>query len=386
MTILALDPSANVGGAELSLLDVLEGLQERGHSVLLAAPEDGNLLETAAARRIRTAAWDFPRALRRVGRHTGPLTVFLALSGVLRALWSLLRMIYKQRPEIIYSNGVKCHLLSGMPRLFLWRPVVWHARDFVAQRGIARVLFPLARFTRIQVIANSQAVAAEWQTRGIPAVLVYNGFNVKPLRKIERNSACLQLLSAGVLVPWKGFEVILRACRLLPESLAWTLTICGGEIYETDGQQGERKRLEQLAAELGIRDRVTFTGMVDDLGGYLDASDILLHGSVRPEPFGRVVAEAMLAETPVIASRGGGIPEIVRDGVDGLLYPMGDVQALRDAICRLAGDANGRSAMGKSARARILRDFALEGKIAQIEQVLRASASAADGWESTVTS
>jgi glycosyltransferase involved in cell wall biosynthesis len=386
VTILALDPSANVGGAELSLLDVLEGLQARGHAVLLAAPEDGNLLEAASARRIRTAPWDFSRALRRVGRHAGPLTVLLAFPGLLRALWSLLCMIYRQRAELIYSNGVKCHLLSGMVRLFLWKPVVWHARDFIAQRGIARVLFPLARLARIPVIANSQAVAEEWQARGILAVLVHNGFNAKPLRKAEKNSSCLQLLSAGVLVRWKGFEVILRACSLLPDSLAWTLTICGGEIYETDGHAGERRRLEQLAGELAITDRVTFMGMVDDLSEYLQASDILLHGSVRPEPFGRVVAEAMLAETPVIASRGGGIPEIVRDGVDGLLYPMGDAYALRDAICRLAGDVDGRSAMGKSARARILRDFALEGKISQIEQVLRGSASAGDGWERTVTS
>jgi glycosyltransferase involved in cell wall biosynthesis len=370
VTILALDPSAHVGGAELSLLDVLEGLQTRGHAVLLAAPNDGNLLDAAAARSIRTEVWDLPHALRRVGRYTAPLTVFLAMFGVMRALWSLLSIIRRYRADVIYSNGVKCHVLSGILRLFLWRPVVWHARDFISHRGVARVLFPLARLTRIQIIANSQAVADEWRVQGIPVVVVHNGFNSKPLRNIEKNSGYLQLLSAGVLSSWKGFDVVLRACGLLPETLEWRLTICGGEIYETDGHQGERKRLEQLANALAIADRITFTGMVEDLGPYLQASDILLHGSVRPEPFGRVVAEAMLAEVPVIASRGGGIPEIVRAGRDGLLYPLGDVQELRNAICRLAGDADSRNAMGKSARTRILAEFSLDSKIAQIEQIL----------------
>jgi glycosyltransferase involved in cell wall biosynthesis len=79
----------------------------------------------------------------------------------------------------------------------------------------------------------------------------------------------------------------------------------------------------------------------------------------------------MLNEVPVIASDGGGIPEIVRAGIDGLLYPMGDAQALRDAICRLAIDIDGRRVMGQSARTRILADFALDNKIDQIEQVLR---------------
>jgi glycosyltransferase involved in cell wall biosynthesis len=314
--------------------------------------------------------WDLPQALRRVGRYTAPLTVFFAMSGVMRALWSLLSIIRRRRAGLIYSNGVKCHVLSGILRLFLRRPVIWHARDFISHRGIARVLFPLARFTSIQVIANSQAVADEWRVQGIPVVVVHNGFNSKPLRNIEKNPGYLQLLSAGVLSAWKGFDVVLRACSLLPETLEWRLTICGGEIYETDGHQGERKRLEQLADALAIADRITFTGMVEDLEPYFQVSDILLHGSVRPEPFGRVVAEAMLAEVPVIASRGGGIPEIVRAGRDGLLYPMGDVQELRNAICRLAGDTDSRNAMGKSARTRILAEFSLDSKVAQIEQVL----------------
>ncbi len=373
MNILAVDPSASVGGAELSLLDVLEGLQRRGHTVVVAAPANGNLFEAAAIRSIRTEAWALPRSIRRVGRYTTPLTLLLAAFGALRALLSLAVIVRRQNAHIIYSNGIKSHVLSGVLRLFARRPVVWHVRDFLSHRAISRVLFRLARLNRISVIANSAAVAREWQVHGVPATVVHNGFRPQPLENTERNSGGLQLLTAGVLSAWKGFDLVLQACSLLPERLEWRLTICGGEIYETDGHQGERKRLEQLADDLSITRRVTFAGMVKDLGPYLQQSDILLHGSVRPEPFGRVVAEAMLAEVPVIASRGGGIPEIVRSGIDGLLYPMGDARELCDAICCLADDEQRRTAMGRTARARILAEFSLDGKVELIEQILTSS-------------
>jgi glycosyltransferase involved in cell wall biosynthesis len=162
----------------------------------------------------------------------------------------------------------------------------------------------------------------------------------------------------------------LRACAALPANLDWRLTICGDELYETDGHRGVRIRLEDIAKELRIADRVAFAGMVKDLGPYWRDADVFLHGSVKPEPFGRVVAEAMLAELPVIAPNAGGIPEFVRDGIDGLLYPMGDFRALRDAIVSVASGAEGRNAMGAAARQRIERDFPIEATVERVERSL----------------
>jgi len=178
------------------------------------------------------------------------------------------------------------------------------------------------------------------------------------------------LLVAGILAPWKGVDRVLTACSCLPSDLRWTLTVCGDELYETAGHSGERARLEDLSRSLGLDGRVTFTGMVMDITPYLKNADIFLHASIRDEPFGRVVAEAMAAGVPVIATRGGGIPEIVRDGVDGLLYPMGDVGALIQAITDLASDPQRRASMGHSGRHRIATDFCLETTIDGVEAVL----------------
>jgi glycosyltransferase involved in cell wall biosynthesis len=110
--------------------------------------------------------------------------------------------------------------------------------------------------------------------------------------------------------------------------------------------------------------------MVPDLLPYFQQSDILLHGSIRPEPFGRVVAEAMLSFLPVIASNGGGIPEFVRNGIDGLLYEMGSADRLSEAIATLASDPILRRQMGTAGQKRISRDFSIVKTAAEVEQEL----------------
>jgi glycosyltransferase involved in cell wall biosynthesis len=383
MRILALNPCGLVGGAEISLMDVLEGLIARRHSVLLAAPAAGPLLASAAGRGIEVREWTLPAALRGTGRHSKAWKLAGSAPAAGAAAWSLLRLVRAARPDAIYSNGIKSHLLSAAIQPLAGVPVVWHVRDFVGERRLAVPLFALARRNTALVIANSHAVGREWKARNVFVEVVHNGFRVPdggPAPQTDRSpdprtpGGPLRLLAAGVLAPWKGFDCILRACALLPSAVEWRLTICGGELYETDGHRGERARLESLAVELGIAARVAFTGMVGDLGPYWRDADLLLHGSVRPEPFGRVVAEAMLAGVPPIASGGGGIPEFLRDGIDGLLYPMGDCGKLRDAIVELGSDPPRRRAMAASARQRIAGGFSIEAAAGRIDRLLSQAA------------
>jgi glycosyltransferase involved in cell wall biosynthesis len=110
--------------------------------------------------------------------------------------------------------------------------------------------------------------------------------------------------------------------------------------------------LRELATELGIADRIEFRGFREDVWAELDLMDVLVHASVTPEPFGQVIVEAMLAGVPVIAAAGGGPSEIVTDGIDGLLYPAGDVDALTQALQRLRSDGTLRARLGDAARIR----------------------------------
>ena len=368
-----------IGGAELSLLDVLAGLQARGHTVCLCAPKGGPLLEAARDRLIPAREWTIPKMLRRVGRYSGLMHLLFSPLAAVGAIASLVCQVRAVRPDVLYSNGVKSHLLTAVISPFVAHPVVWHVRDFVASRRISMILFTAARLMRVKVIANSRAVAEEWWVRGIRATVVHNGF--QPLACVPHERSCgssLRFLAVGILAPWKGFERILQACAGLPESLNWNLIVCGDEIYETDGHRGERTRLERIATNLGIANRVNFVGMVHDLGPFWREADVFIHASIRPEPFGRVVAEAMSAGIPTVAVDAGGIPEIVRDGIDGILYPMGDVEALRSAILKLADAPNKRYQMGVAGRKRIANEFSIDAKVAEIESVFSAASHLTD--------
>jgi glycosyltransferase involved in cell wall biosynthesis len=126
--------------------------------------------------------------------------------------------------------------------------------------------------------------------------------------------------------------------------------VSGGAIYETEGHEGYADRLMRRAVDLGLGGRVHFLGNRDDVPEILAALDVLVHVPSAPEPFGRVVAEAMAVGKPVIAARAGGLPEIVEDEVTGLLVPPGDVAATAAALTRLLRDPALRARLGAAGR------------------------------------
>jgi glycosyltransferase involved in cell wall biosynthesis len=147
----------------------------------------------------------------------------------------------------------------------------------------------------------------------------------------------------GRLAPWKGQHVFLAAfARAFPTG-DHRAVVVGGALFHDQGYEAE---LRALAATLGLDTRVELRGHCDDVGAELARLDVFVHASVTPEPFGRVIVEAMAAGLPVIASRAGGPMEIVDDGRTGLLVTPGDEAALAAAMQRLAGSASLRSRLG----------------------------------------
>ena len=134
------------------------------------------------------------------------------------------------------------------------------------------------------------------------------------------------------LSPWKGQDVFLRALAELPEAQG---VIVGGAL---SGDQEYARELRDLARSLGVAERVSFIGHVDDPLAYMAACDVVAHCSTAPEPWGRVIVEAMLAGTPVVASNAGGVPEFVLPDETGQLTPLSDHRALAAALRRYLAD------------------------------------------------
>jgi glycosyltransferase involved in cell wall biosynthesis len=156
---------------------------------------------------------------------------------------------------------------------------------------------------------------------------------------------------------WKGHDEFLRAVAGVPRELPLRAYVVGGGIYRTAGSEVSVAALRQLAAELGIADRVGFTGFVADPAAAMRDLDVVVHASTRPEPFGLVIAEAMACGRAVIASAAGGAAEIITPGHDALAVGPGDVDGLSRAIRRLVSDWMLCAALGRNGRETAVRRF-----------------------------
>jgi glycosyltransferase involved in cell wall biosynthesis len=157
----------------------------------------------------------------------------------------------------------------------------------------------------------------------------------------------------GRLTSWKGQEVLLRAVARLARQ-----DVCVVLVGDDQGRWRYSRRLVALAHALGIAERVRLVGNCDDMPAAFMLADVVVHASVRPEAFGRVVIEAQAMGRPVIATDLGGPVETVEHGVTGWRVPPGDAAALAAAIeGALALDDDAWAALGRRARAAVLRHY-----------------------------
>jgi glycosyltransferase involved in cell wall biosynthesis len=175
---------------------------------------------------------------------------------------------------------------------------------------------------------------------------IHNGVPDFPRRSYDRRVNSLPVIGAiGRFEPQKGFDVLLRALPRVPEAHV---------VLVGDG--AERERLELLAGELGIHERVHWHGWSDESRVYLPTFDVFALPS-RFEGFPLVVLEAMLAELPVVASDVGSVAEAVLDGQTGLLVPPDDPDTLARALRELLKERGRRRAMGAQGRSLVLERF-----------------------------
>jgi len=281
---------------------------------------------------------------------------------------SLARVMRESGADLVHLND---SLTMSRPGLLaaVWcaRPCVCHVRSFDRLGWGDRWL--AGRVHRFIYI--SRALQRAYEEQGIPTgrgEVVYNA--VEPRRfevEVGRDEArralgipqdALVVATLGRLVPWKGQDLLLRAlARLIDRWPSLVGLIVGGEeIYAPEYPA----QLRALARELGIEGYVRFLGHRPDVPRVLAAADVIAHTPVEPEPFGRVVIEAMAARRPVVAADIGALPELVTDGREGLLVPPGDVPRLADALAALLADGEMRRRMGAAGRDRVLRAFTVE--------------------------
>lgn len=319
----------------------------------LLAPSGGGepalagLLERAAGRVRRAAFERFDRSL---------------VAGW-RSYRSALRSLLRQDPpDLLHVHGAH-ELIAALPRAARRLPVIFTSHGYhgagkaVSYRTAAWICnrrvdgaIAVSGYERDQMLRHG--------FRSELVHLIHNGIEDPLAGGAAGGRSGGGALTVGVvarLEKAKGIEWLIRAiARLAGEG--W-----GGERLRCVmvGRGSEEESLKALARSLGVDEQVRFAGYVPHAARLMQSWDVFVLPSIE-EPFGLVCVEAMASELPVVASRVGGIPEIVKDGETGLLVPPADDEALAGALVRLAGDPELRRRLGKAGRARFLELFTVE--------------------------
>ena len=385
--VLFVNPGRALGGAEHSLLLLLQGLRARSIEANVAVFGKGPFRDRVSAIGIPMMDVALSRWSRAAGRYRlpgGPLGGAALMAGSLPAALRLAAAARRTGTDLIHTNGMKAHLLGGLAGRLVRVPVIWHLRDFPPERWAGRSFREAARRLPELILAPSEAVAASVRLPGrtrprvVPDPVDLDRFHPGIPRDWIRRELGVGgeeplIGMIGHLTPWKGHEMFLEIARAVADRIPRSrFVVVGGSIYETHGHAGYPETLRQRAAALGLSDRVAFLGIRDDIPELVAGLDVLVHAPTAPEPFGRVLAEAMAVGRPVVAARCGGIPEVVEDGVTGFLVPSADVGAFTAAVVRLLEDPALCRRLGDAGRRRAEARFGIEAHAASVLDAYRA--------------
>jgi len=364
LRVVFLDHVARLSGGEIALLRLLPELSQHVDATVLLG-EDGPLverLETAGIPVRVLALAPAARDLPRTSVHPRAFKVD-AVAATLRYVTELRSQLRRLRPDLVHTNSLKSAIYGGVAARLAGVPAVWHVRDRIAPDYLPLPAVWLVRFLARSVpaglIANSHTTLATLPARRKSLVL-YNPIQPPPpARRVDRP---LTVGMIGRLAPWKGQHVFLAAFAEAFGGAAARARVVGSALF---GEDAYASSLVEQSTELGIAGQVEFRGFREDVWDELAQLDVLVHASIRPEPFGQVVLEGLAAGVPVVAANAGGPAEVITHDVDGLLTTPGDPSELARALRTLGDDPDLRARLGAAGRARS-NDFSIGSTVERL--------------------
>jgi glycosyltransferase involved in cell wall biosynthesis len=376
----------NMGGPALHVAYLTEGLRKRGYDTTLVAGSlargEDSMAFVADARGVEVVRID------ELGREISPLRDLMATIR-------LARLIRKERPQILHTHTAKAGTVGRVAaRLAGSRkpPIVVHTFHGHVLRGyfgpVRTLLFRLLErwlaAGTTALIAVSPQVRDDLVSLGVAPrerfVVIRLGIELDERVAPEENGRGESRRYLGIpgdrfAVGWIGrmtavkrTDDVLIAFKSLRDSGVDAVLCMVG-----DGP--DRLPLEQRAHELGVARDTVFLGYQEDVAPFYAAFDVLVLPSGN-EGTPVTVIEALAAERPVVATRVGGVPDIVRDGEDGFLVEAGATEDLADRLGRLARDPALRARMGKKGRERVLPRYAVKRLVDDVDELYRSLLSA----------
>ncbi|MEY3764940.1 MAG: hypothetical protein RLZ42_1600 [Armatimonadota bacterium] len=385
-----LDHTAKLSGGEIALARLLETIDRTAIDPWVILAEDGSLAERLRAVGIRVDIVPLSGTVLDVRKDSVQSGIFSKVGLILQVLaygFKVAALIRTQPVDIIHTNSLKSDIYGMLVSRLCRVPLIWHIRDHIDVTYLPAFAVKMMRFLAARapafVIANSQStldqlhLAVAKPGAVVPSgvdpqgEVVYDGIasGIPPVAPETASNGPLRIAIVGRLAGWKGQHIFLDAASKLVEAgIDAQFLLAGTAMFGEDDYVAD---LHSQVDRLGLQGKVQFLGHVDPIEAFLPTVSILVHASTSPEPFGQVVIEGMAAGIPVVATDGGGVKETVVHGETGLLVPMGNAQALADALRMLIDRPELRAKLSTKGRQRVLRNFTASITARKVERVYR---------------
>ena len=365
-------PSRSNGGEELVLRQAMLGLAARGWRGLLAYHEWGDLVPEYEAAGIACRRFDLSPA-----RLDNPWRFAASVSR--QVLWAR-----REGVRLLHCNSYFRAAHAGAVKSFGGFPAICQFHLPAPAYLSRQYRWGLQQLNGY--IAVSTCTAREWSgTLDVSSErieVLHNPIDTgrfrpddearaSARREIGADADCIVIGYCGRLIEEKGIDVLIRAtARLIAEHRDIRLIVVGSDAQNVS-LHGEplAPKLDTLARQFGIADHVDFLGARGDAERWYNAMDILVLPSTCSEAFGLTVAEALACRRPAVASRVGGIPEILSGPLDELLVPPGDGEALAAVLKRLIDDPERRARLGQIGREIVQRKFSVSLFLDRLELI-----------------
>lgn len=355
------------GGTELHILNLSDQLRRRGHDVTIACRPGKWVEERAQAMGLRTVPMEVSR---QQDWHDFP---------------AMRRFLRENKTDVLHVHWSTDIIVPGFAALREHVPVRVLSRHmpYPFKNRVGTWLYSQLLFSRIVTVSRSvRETLVGCGVSPDKVEVIYHGTDVEVFARTEYPQAearrrlgipdgHLGVGIVGRIAPEKGHKFLLDAALALGDRYPLRFVVIGNGPDEA--------ALRQSAQDMGLAGKVIFTGFMDDVNNAMHGLDMVVVPSTWDEPCSAVVQQAMALSKPVIGTQVGGTPEMVQEGLTGLLVPPSNAAALADAIAALAGDAFGRRRMGEAGRERVLSLFSLDVMTDRIEELYCREYSAKHG-------
>ncbi|PEN12812.1 glycosyl transferase family 1 [Longibacter salinarum] len=373
---LFIDHTGSLGGAELYLLDLVRATPD---STVLTF-ERGPLVERLHAQGHDVRVVEAPASVLRVQKTATACDAIAAIPGLTRMIANVSRVARDY--DVVFLNSQKAMLIGALASWLANRPAIWSLHDILSNDHFSRTnRFLATRMSNAfvdRVVVNSQATEAAYRSSGgrRPTEVVYNGIEEHSHASTSsQNGSIRRELNLGDtplvgifsrLAPWKGQHVLIDALASLPTVHA---LVVGDALFPDDVAYADEIR--DRCEKRDVADRVHFLGFRDDIPRLMQEVDAVVHASTAPEPFGRVVVEGMLANRPVVASRAGGVKEIIDHRRTGYFAEPGDAQSLASVLEQIFENGRESTIIARRGREVARHRFSVKQMTHRLHDVLR---------------